>query len=339
MPLRYNSFLAKILPAARQLAPLPATGLCAVLALAAGFYAAWSGEGGRALAATLATFTMFLFVMLLAASRGVKEQITSRVGSGSGILLSVTLLLAYLIYVLGTNNFALARVAAMLALIFVPLALALSAERRPPGAWQDLAIVASVWVIVKFSPARWFWPYPGGKLSYAFTVLLMVNVGIAVFLLTRRLADVGYSIDWGYRWSLYTAGSFLAFGCVAIPLGLAMHFIQFAQRWSSLASLPLATLGILIFTAWPEEFLFRGLLQNMLSQKSKSDFAAWCFASVLFGLSHITNGHFPNWRYVLLATIAGLFYGWTWRKTGSIFASAVVHALVDATWHFFFRTL
>jgi membrane protease YdiL (CAAX protease family) len=48
---------------------------------------------------------------------------------------------------------------------------------------------------------------------------------------------------------------------------------------------------------------------------------------------------FPNWRYVILATIAGLFYGWTWRKTGSIFASAIVHALVDALWHFLFRTL
>jgi len=310
-----------------------------VLALAAGFYGAWSGAGGRPLAATLATFGIFLFVMLFTASRGVKEQVTSRVGSSAGILLSVTLLLAYLIYVLGTNTFALARVAAVLALVFVPLALAISAEKRPAGAWQDFAIVASVWVTVKFSPSRWFWPYPGGKLSYAFTVLLMVNVGIAGFLLTRRLSGVGYSIDWGPRWTLYIAGSFLAFGCVAIPLGLAMHFIQFAPRWSSAASLPLVAVGILIFTAWPEEFLFRGLLQNMLSQKSKSDLAGWCVASVLFGLSHITNGHFPNWRYVVLATIAGLFYGWTWRKTGSLFASAIVHAFVDTTWHFFFRTL
>ena len=62
-------------------------------------------------------------------------------------------------------------------------------------------------------------------------------------------------------------------------------------------------------------------------------------SSVLFGFSHITNGGFPNWRYAILATIAGLFYGWTWRKTGSIFASALVHALVDALWHFLFRTL
>jgi membrane protease YdiL (CAAX protease family) len=59
----------------------------------------------------------------------------------------------------------------------------------------------------------------------------------------------------------------------------------------------------------------------------QSETVGWITASVLFGFSHITNMHFPNWRYVLLAFIAGLFYGWTWRKTGSIFASAIVHAL------------
>jgi membrane protease YdiL (CAAX protease family) len=42
---------------------------------------------------------------------------------------------------------------------------------------------------------------------------------------------------------------------------------------------------------------------------------------------------------VILASIAGIFYGWTWRKSNSIFASAIVHALVDTTWHFFFRTV
>jgi membrane protease YdiL (CAAX protease family) len=80
------------------------------------------------------------------------------------------------------------------------------------------------------------------------------------------------------------------------------------------------------------------LLQNFLSKASKSDLAGWWTASVLFGFSHITNMGFPNWRYVILASLAGLFYGWTWRKTGSIFASALVHGAVDATWHFLFHS-
>jgi membrane protease YdiL (CAAX protease family) len=127
------------------------------------------------------------------------------------------------------------------------------------------------------------------------------------------------------------------FGCIAIPLGVVMHFLTFAPQWHAWHSLPLTSLAIFFFTAWPEEFLFRGLLQNMLARSCKSDFAGWWTASMLFGFSHITNLGFPNWRYVILASIAGLFYGWTWRKTGSIFASAIVHALVDLTWHFLFR--
>jgi membrane protease YdiL (CAAX protease family) len=42
---------------------------------------------------------------------------------------------------------------------------------------------------------------------------------------------------------------------------------------------------------------------------------------------------------MVLASIAGVFYGWTWRKSGSIIASAIVHALEDVPWHFLFRTM
>jgi membrane protease YdiL (CAAX protease family) len=327
------------LPAVRQFGPLPATCLWAILSLAAGLYGGWLGLGGRAFAATLAVFAFLLFVTLLSAARGITEQLSARLGSAAGILLGATLFLAYLIYVLGTNTFAFSRAGAVLAMVFVPLALAVYAERAAAGVWQDLVVVVAVWFAVKFLPARWFWPYPEGKLSHVFILLLMVDVGIAVFLFTRRFASVGYAVGWEQRWGLYIAGSFLLFGCIAIPLGLILRFLQFAPRWTAAASLPAAVMGILIFTAWPEEFLFRGLLQNMLSRKINSDLAGWCAASLLFGLSHITNGRFPNCRYALLATVAGFFYGWTWRKTGSIFASAIVHALVDAAWHFFFRTL
>ena len=44
-------------------------------------------------------------------------------------------------------------------------------------------------------------------------------------------------------------------------------------------------------------------------------------AAVIFGLAHLNNGGFPNWRYASLATLAGLAYGSAWRKTRSIFAS------------------
>ncbi|MGB2670075.1 MAG: type II CAAX endopeptidase family protein [Candidatus Acidiferrum sp.] len=313
-------------------------GLWAGLCLTGTLYATWQSYGGRDFAATLTVFAFFFLVMLLFAARGVAEALAARFGFAGGILLGAAAFLAYLIYVLGTNTFGILRVGAVAIFVFVPLALAASAERKPAGTWQDFLLLAGVWVAVKFGPSHFVWPHPGGRLAYVFTVLLAVNVALAVFVLARRVDGIGYSIGWGRRWGFFVLASFIAFACVAILLGTGMRFIAFAPQWHSWAAVPLTSLGIFFFTAWPEEFLFRGLLQNMLAKSCKSDLAGWWTASVLFGFSHITNLGFPNWRYVILASIAGIFYGWTWRKTGSIFASAIVHALVDVSWHFLFRT-
>lgn len=313
-------------------------GLWAGLCLTGTFYATWHGYGGREFAATLTVFGFFFLVMLLFAARGVADGLAARLGPAGGILLGSAAFLAYLIYALGTNSFGIARAGVAAAFVFVPLALAASAERKPVGEWQDYLLLAGIWVAVKFGPSQWMWPYPGGRLSYVFPVLLALNVALAAFVLVRRANGIGYSIGWGGRWGVYVLGSFLVFGCIAIPLGIKMHFLAFAPRWHAWPSLFFTSAGIFFFTAWPEELLFRGLLQNMLSRSCKSEMAGWWTASMLFGFSHITNLGFPNWRYVILASIAGLFYGWTWRKTGSIFASAIVHALVDVTWHFLFTT-
>jgi CAAX protease family protein len=321
-------------------------GLWSALTLAGALYASWLGYGGSGFAATLTAFAFFFLVMLLFAARGFSDWIAARFGAGSGYLLGVAVFLVYLIYVLGTNSFGFTRVAAVAGLVFVPLVMAASAQRRPPGSWQDFLILAGVWLAVKplpnpwgWSLSHWLWPYPGGRLAYVFTVVLCVNVALAAFVLLRGVNGIGYSIAWGRHWSFFILASLLVFSCIAIPLGAGMHFIQFSPQWGQWKSLPLVSLGILFFTAWPEEFLFRGLLQNMLSRASNSELAGWWTASTLFGLSHITNMGFPNWKYVILASIAGFFYGWTWRKTGSIFASALVHAGVDTLWHFLFRTV
>jgi membrane protease YdiL (CAAX protease family) len=327
------------LPASRQLGILPTLGVWAVFCFGGALYSSWLGYGGRAFAATLTAFAWLFLMMLLFAARGVSEKLAARFPAAAGYFLSAAALLAYLIYSLGTNTFSVARFGAAALLVVVPLALAASAAKHPAGAWQDFLTIAALWVAIKFGPSHWLWPYPGGRLAYVFTILLVLNVALASFVLIRRIEGIGYTIGWGRHWTFFIFASFLVFACIAIPLGEALNFISFAPRWDAWKAFPFTAIAIFFFTAWPEEFLFRGLLQNMLSRASKSDFAGWWTASLIFGFSHITNQGFPNWRYVILASIAGFFYGWTWRKTGSIFASAIVHALVDATWHFLFRTL
>jgi membrane protease YdiL (CAAX protease family) len=328
------------LPPKQQIGPVGAFAVWTGSTLIGVGYALFARFGRVDSAATLATFSIYLAAAIFFANRDVLESVRTRFGSASGYLLGACAFLAYLIFVCGTGVFTFARVAAVFAFIFVPLALAATARRASPGAWQDYVTIAAVWTAVKFSPTHALWPTPGGlRFAYILTVLLCVTVAIAVFLLVRQFDGVGYNIGWGPRWSLYVFGSFLVFAAIAIPLATALHFVEFGPHLRELRVLPLVSLAILCFTAWPEELLFRGLLQNMLQRTTKNENVAWVVASILFGFSHITNMGFPNWRYVILASIAGMFYGWTWRKTNSIFASAVVHALVDALWHFLFRTL
>jgi len=293
---------------------------------------------GRAFVAAFATFVVLFGGALLFAARGVVEQV-SGAGPGAGWLFAVAIFCMYVMYGIGTGTVTLLRMGEVAVFLFAPLAVLASAGGAAAGSWQDFLVIAGVWAAVKFWPSQAMWPYPEGRLSYILTVLLGVNVAIAGFLLLRRLKGVGYSIGWGQGWTFSIVASFGAFAAIAVFLGLSMKFIAFAPQWSHWKTEPALALGILFFTAWPEELLFRGLLQNCLTRAAKNDLVGWIGASILFGFSHITNMRFPNWKYVVLASIAGFFYGWTWRKTESIFASALVHAGVDVLWHFLFRTL
>jgi uncharacterized protein len=323
----------------RQLGAWTVLGIWAAFSLCCGLYASWQGYGGRPFTAMLTAFAVLLLFELLFAARGVADGVAGRLGPGSGVFLGASLFLIYILYLLGTGTFTLTKAATMAVLIIEPIGLAMWANGAAPGVWQDFFSLAGIWVLVKFGPTHWLWSYPDSKLGYIFTVMVAVSTAVASFLLIRRAKGIGYSIGWGKRWGFYVGGSFVVFACIAIPLAMAMHFVAFAPHWHRWTTYVGLFGGIFMFTAWPEELLFRGLLQNFLSRASKSDLAGWWTASVLFGFSHIANFGFPNWRYVILASIAGLFYGWTWRKTGSIFASALVHAGVDAVWHFFFRTV
>ena len=51
------------------------------------------------------------------------------------------------------------------------------------------------------------------------------------------------------------------------------------------------------------------------------------WSSMLFGWAH-----FEDWRYLIFATIAGIGYCETYRRTNNLFAASVLHMLVDVTW-------
>jgi uncharacterized protein len=323
------------MPASRQLRLPAAAILWLALALATIFYATWLGYGGRALACTLIALAALFAGELFAATANVTPALRRSLPAPAAWLLAVPMLASYGIYAVGTGSSTVWHWAIALAFVLTPLALLSLHSSGVPG-WNDYLALIAIALPVKLRWLAQLWPYPDGHLKYALTVLLAINVAIAGFIFIRALDGVGYSLSWSANQAWFILAAVAVVAVVAIPAGMALNFLHWAPGHVPLKSLPASIVGIFFFTAWPEEFVFRGLLQNMLSRTIKSENAGLLAASIIFGLSHIANGGFPNWRYALLATFAGLCYGWTWRKTGNIFASTLVHTTVDVIWHMLF---
>jgi CAAX protease family protein len=328
------------MPGERQLSIWTALGLWAAAVAGAALYGAWHGYTGRAYAVTLCVLAFFLAIQLSLAAGNLGERFARRAGSHRGVLLATVPFLAYLIYLAGTNSFTWWRAPFAAAYTLTPVLLTISAGTSKPGSWQDYAAMLAIFLPLKMRLLNALWPYGEQTIGAAATVLLAISVALATFLFVRQFDGIGYNIVWGRDAVFSILLHFILLAIIAIPLGTAMHFIRFDPSQAHWKSLPADAMSIFLLTAWPEELLFRGLLQNALSHTLSSETAGWFTASAVFGLAHITNnGAFPNWRYAILATIAGIFYGRTWRKTNSIFTSAIVHGLVDTVWHLAFRTL
>jgi membrane protease YdiL (CAAX protease family) len=323
------------MPASRQMRLALALGLWLLLTLAATLYAMHLGWGGTALAAALITFSLFLAGEILPAAARVSETVQSVLPAPIAWLLAVPLFVEFAIYALGTGSSSIWRWGVLSAYILVPLAL-LSLGGASSSGWYDYVALVVIALPVKLRYMNQLWPYPQGQIAHVMSMLLAMNVAIIGFLFVRRLPGVGYSIIWSASVGYAFLAGFVFVAIVDIPAGLALRFLHWAPGHAGWLQFPLTALGIFFFTAWPEEFVFRGLLQNMLSRNFKDEHVGWAVASVLFGLSHIANGYFPNWKYALLATFAGLCYGWVWRKCGSMFGSALLHTAVDAIWHTLF---
>jgi len=315
-----------------------AAGVWAFVCLAGAFAGMWRGYGGPAFAVALACFGALFAVQVGFAAEGVTERLAAAVQPVRAAL-PLAPFLVYVAYALGAGVVQWWLIAIVLAYALAPGLLLLTAGSRAKGCWQDYAAALCIWMPAEWHKLQTAFPYPAKGLSHPLWAAYAISVGLIAFLLVRRLDGIGYRVAWGRGWGTAVLVNLGWFVALAIVVGQWIGFIHFAPSWERARALPLVALGILVFNAWPEEFLFRGLIQNLLSTSLRSEVAGLVVASVIFGLAHLNNGGFPNWRYALLATFAGLAYGSAWRKTRSIFASALVHAGVNTLWFALFPTI
>ncbi len=199
--------------------------------------------------------------------------------------------------------------------------------------WPDLVALALLGVPIVM---RWLQPaYPHPALS-AMPKLLYTDAALYGFLVVRRLDNVGY--DFRPRWRDLTVGlrELLLFAPFGIGLGFLLHFIGFHPVRPGAWELIAGWITTFILVAIPEELFFRGILLNLLERRLGPR-TALIISAVVFGLSHFNKRAVFNWRYVVLASIAGIFYGRAWRNRHRLFTSGITHASVDVIWGTWFK--
>lgn len=85
----------------------------------------------------------------------------------------------------------------------------------------------------------------------------------------------------------------------------------------------LISLVLLFITSPGEELFWRGFLQRWAMSRF-GKFGGWLVASAIYGAVHILSG---NFMLTMAALVAGLFWGFLYWKTGSIYACIISHAL------------
>lgn len=138
--------------------------------------------------------------------------------------------------------------------------------------------------------------------------------------LCKTFADFGSAVK--------DVGIYIVFGTLAIyAIGYAIGFVRF-DITIGLLLFPWLVRNLL-FTVVAEEMLLRGVLQDRIETAIKHRNAPWIallLASTLFGLVHIYGGI----GLAVLATLAGVLYGYVYIKSRMIETAMLAHIVLNA---------
>jgi len=201
------------------------------------------------------------------------------------------------------------------------------------GNWRDFLVLTTLGLAVDL---RWFegaWPAH----LVIFSKVLLLDAGIYGFIALRQLEGTGFDLRLRLRDAAIGLRELAWYMPIGLALGLSLGFLHLHAKWPGLMPIAGAWVFTFFFIAVPEELFFRGWLQNLLERRVGRTPALFLTA-ILFGLAHFNKrAVYFNWRYVLLAAVAGIFYGRAWRSERRVGASAITHASVDAIWSLWLR--
>jgi membrane protease YdiL (CAAX protease family) len=205
---------------------------------------------------------------------------------------------------------------------------------------SNFVIILLLWLPLEFAVGAGAIPKALHGFFHTVAYGIAILSALWLFLIFRDLPGMKYNPPRGVPDWVTPLIGYAIVAPILIPIGLWLGFIQpFHVPPHLTAGFVLSRFFIILAaTAIPEEILFRSLIQNCIMQRMGFKNRALLLAAVIFGCAHLNNGPgpLPNWRYAIMATIAGFAYGKVFQKSSTVLSSAILHALINTSKHIFF---
>ncbi len=207
-----------------------------------------------------------------------------------------------------------------------------------PSALDFLTILV-LWLPLEFAAGAHLVPRHAQGFLHSVAYGIAILLALILFVAFRSVPGLKYNLPRHARDYWLPLAAFAILAPILAVAGIALGFIPPPHPSTQSVGRMLSTAALIfVGTALPEEILFRSLIQNLLTLRFGTNNRTLLAAALIFGCAHLNNGPqpLPNWRYMILATIAGIAYGAVFRRASTVLSSAALHTAVDWTKHIFF---
>ena len=159
--------------------------------------------------------------------------------------------------------------------------------------------------------------------------LLLTNLLVVFIFWKKKYArlgfDYGYTYGEGfsskklYQWLVVATVGLLLFdlmGGFYLPIPDESEVMQYLLK---MMRNPIGFITVCFIGPFAEEVLFRGAIERRLLQKNWNPWFAIVISALIFALAHF------NFAQAFTATVIGIFMGWVYYRTRSIWPGVLIH--------------
>jgi len=224
-----------------------------------------------------------------------------------------------------------------------------STEQKITG--RDMLVVLALWLPIEFRLLPLI-SVPTHYELFNMATMTALIIGLYYFVIIRK-KELGLTFKLSMREGSGIILNFFVVFLIGILIGRFGGFAELRDHLPATYIMLAQLVSTGLFSALPEEMLFRAVLYTFLFQYVKgirySVLYAILASSFIYAISHANNAVGPlvdvtigqwtwqwPWGIMLLTFVTGFFYAWIYIRTQKIFAAILLHTLIQWIWLVFF---